>query len=139
MDYENAVPVQDIGAWYQLNFGANTGEQQTQDVKPSVTNALGELLIYSVQAKTYAEFIISGATMIEQDIKRDIAMDIAPNTEPLAGTVAPPIGAPVIAQPLAMAVANREKLVEYSEKLAAVVKSIDSILARVKIKEEQNI
>ena len=73
---------------------------------------------------------------IDQDIKSDIMKDITP-VFPNAG-MTPPTLAPAT-QPLAMAVANREKLVEYSEKLAAVIKSIDSILARVKIKEEQQV
>lgn len=136
MDYENAVPVQDIGAWYQLNFGSNTDGQQPQEIKPSVTNALGELLVYSAQVKAYAEFIMSAANAIEQDIKRDIAMDIKPILDPIVIGGAP---MPPVPQPLAAVVANRDKFVEYSEKLAAVVKSIDSILARVKIKEEQQI
>ena len=130
MDYENVAPVDNIGDWYQL-FTGNTTAEQPQEVKPSVTNALGELLIYAAQANAYASFINNIVNGIDQDIKSDIMKDITPvfpNTEMASAT-----------QSLAMAVANREKLVEYSEKLAAVVKSIDSILARVKIKEEQNV
>lgn len=133
MDYENASPVQDIGAWYNLFSGNNTVEEP-KEIKPSVTNALGELLIYSAQASAYANFINVTMGMIEQDIKRDIMEDAAP-VSAFAGPNAPAMTPPV--QPLATVVANRQKLVEYSEKLAAVIKSIDSILARVKIKEEQ--
>ena len=135
MDYENVAPVQDIGAWYNL-FSGNNAAEEPKEIKPSVTNALGELLIYSAQASAYANFINTTMGMIEQDIKRDIMEDAAPVsafTGPAAPTMVPP------AQPLAVVVANRQKLVEYSEKLAAVVKSIDSILARVKIKEEQQV
>ena len=133
MDYENAAPVQDIGAWYNLFSGNNTVEEP-KEVKPSTTNALGELLIYAAQASAYTNFINNIVNGIDQDIKSDIMKDITP-VFPNAG-MTPPTLAPAT-QPLAMAVANREKLVEYSEKLAAVIKSIDSILARVKIKEEQ--
>ena len=133
MDYENAAPVQDIGAWYNLFSGNNTAEEP-KEVKPSTTNALGELLIYAAQASAYANFINSAMNTIEQDIKSDIMRDTAP-VLPNAGMAPPTLASAT--QPLAMAVANREKLVEYSEKLAAVIKSIDSILARVKIKEEQ--
>ena len=132
MDYENAA-IQDIGAWYNLFRNDSVGTQQTQDVKPSVTNALGELLIYSTQAIAYTNFINGTVSSIEQDIKGDIMYDIGfPNTARQETTAAPVVKP----QPLAMAVENRQKLVEYSEKLAAVIKSIDSILARVKIKEE---
>ena len=142
MDYENAAPVQDIGAWYNLFSGNNTAEEP-KEVKPSTTNALGELLIYAAQASAYANFINGAMNTIEQDIKSDIMRDAAP--APIVpvggvGAAAPTMVAAIpTIQPLAMAVANREKLVEYSEKLAAVIKSIDSILARVKIKEEQNV
>ena len=142
MDYENVQPVQDIGAWYNLFSGNNTAEEP-KEVKPSTTNALGELLIYAAQASAYANFINSAMNTIEQDIKSDIMRDAAPApVVPISGAgAAVPTMATTIPtiQPLAMAVANREKLVEYSEKLAAVIKSIDSILARVKIKEEQNV
>ena len=139
MDYENAAPVQDIGAWYNLFSGNNTAEEP-KEIKPSVTNALGELLIYAAQASAYANFINGAMNTIEQDIKSDIMRDATPVSPVLPAGVGavPPVAIPEI-QPLAMAVANRGKLVEYSEKLAAVIKSIDSILARVKIKEEQNV
>ena len=132
MDYENVTPVDNIGDWYQL-FTGNTTAEQPQEVKPSVTNALGELLIYAAQASAYAGFINNIVNGIDQDIRSDIVRDITPALPnmPPAATLATGV------QPLAMAVANRGKLVEYSEKLAAVVKSVDSILARVKIKEEQ--
>lgn len=134
MDYENAAPVQDIGAWYNLFNGNNTADEP-KEVKPVVTNALGELLIYSAKARAYAEFIIGATNSIESDIKRDIATDISPVVDPYATQAIPT--SVVTPQPLAMAVANRDKLVEYSEKLAETVKAIDSILARVKIKEQQ--
>ena len=134
MDYENASPVQDIGAWYNLFSGNNTGEEP-KEIKPSITNALGELLIYSAKARAYAEFISGATNTIESDIKRDIVTDINPAYDPYATQAIPT--SVVTPQPLAMAVANRDKLVEYSEKLAETVKAIDSILARVKIKEEQ--
>ena len=134
MDYENAAPVQDIGAWYNL-FNGNNAADEPKEVKPAVTNALGELLIYSAKARAYAEFIIGAANSIESDIKRDIATDISPVVDPYATQAIPT--SVVTPQPLAMAVANRDKLVEYSEKLAETVKAIDSILARVKIKEQQ--
>lgn len=134
MDYENAAPVQDIGAWYNLFSGNNTGEEP-KEIKPSITNALGELLIYSAKARAYAEFISGATNTIESDIKRDIITDINPVVDPYATQAIPT--SVVTPQPLAMAVANRDKLVEYSEKLAETVKAIDSILARVKIKEEQ--
>lgn len=134
MDYENAAPVQDIGAWYNLFNGNNTVDEP-KEVKPAATNALGELLIYSAKVRAYAEFIIGAANSIESDIKRDIATDISPVVDPYATQAIPT--SVVTPQPLAMAVANRDKLVEYSEKLAETVKAIDSILARVKIKEQQ--
>lgn len=134
MDYEN-TPVQDIGAWYNLFSGNNVAEEP-KEIKPSVTNALGELLIYAAQASAYANFISTTMGTIEQDIKMDIMKDATP-VSAITGPAVPTV-APVI-QPLAVAVANRKNLVEYSEKLAAVVKSIDSILARVKIKEEQQV
>lgn len=134
MDYENAAPVQDIGAWYNLFNGNNTADEP-KEVKPAVTNALGELLIYSAKARAYAEFIIGATNSIESDIKRDIVTDINSIVDPYAAQAIPT--SVVTPQPLAMAVANRDKLVEYSEKLAETVKAIDSILARVKIKEQQ--
>lgn len=134
MDYENVAPVQDIGAWYNLFNGNNTADEP-KEVKPAVTNALGELLIYSAKARAYAEFIIGATSSIESDIKRDIATDISPVVDPYATQAIPT--SVVTPQPLAMAVANRDKLVEYSEKLSETVKAIDSILARVKIKEQQ--
>ena len=133
MEYENAAPVQDIGAWYNL-FSGNNAAEEPKEIKPSVTNALGELLIYAAQATAYAEFINATMSTIERDIKVDIARDTVPISA-FSEPNAPPM--PPVVQPLATAVANRKSLVEYSEKLAAVVKSIDSILARVKIKEEQ--
>lgn len=135
MDYENVTPNQSIGDWYNLFNGNNVAAdgQQAQETKPAVTNALGELLIYSAKARAYAEFISGAANMIEQDVKRDIQDDIMPITNVLPDVVRPAV-AP---QPLAMAVANREKLVKCSESLAEVIKAIDSILARVKIKEQQ--
>ena len=138
MEYENAAPVQDIGAWYSLFRGDET-EDKAQEIKPSVTNALGELMIYATQAVAYANFIASNMSSIKNDIETDIVTDIAAAP---AVNVAITNGVPVapivpVVQPLSMAVANRQKIVECSEKLAAVVKSIDSILARVKIKEQQ--
>ena len=133
MDYENVAPVDNIGDWYQL-FTGNTTAEEPKEVKPSVTNALGELLIYAAQASAYAGFINNIANGINQDIREDIVRDITPTYPNM-----PPATIAAGVQPLAIAVANREKLVEYSENLAAVVKSIDSILARVKIKEEQQV
>lgn len=133
MDYENVTPVDNIGDWYQL-FTGNTTAEQPQEVKPSVTNALGELLIYAAQASAYTGFINNIVNGIDQDIRSDIVRDITPTLPNI-----PPATIAASVQPLAIAVANRGKLVEYSEKLAAVVKSIDSILARVKIKEEQQV
>ena len=137
MDYENVTPNQSIGDWYNLFNGNNVADgQQVQETKPAANNALGELLIYSAKARAYAEFITGAVNMIEQDVKRDIQDDIRPNLDPAVTMGAIPTSA-TMPKPLAMAVANREKLVECSEKLAEVVKAIDSILARVRIKEQQ--
>ena len=137
MDYENVAPPQNIGDWYNLFSGNNVADgQQPQETKSASTNALGELLIYSAKAKAYADFINGAVNMIEQDVKRDIQDDIRPVMDPAVTMGAIPTSA-VVPQPLAMAVANRAKLVECSEKLAEVIKAIDSILARVRIKEQQ--
>ena len=129
MDYENE-PVENIGDWYTLFKGDNTAVEEPKETKPVVSNALSELIVYSTQAAAYANFISANVGSIKRDIEADIAADAV--SEP-----APPEAMGIAPQPLALAVANRHKLVEYSEKLAAVIKSIDSILARVKFKEQQ--
>ena len=137
MDYENVAPPQNIGDWYNLFSGNNVADgQQPQETKPAPTNALGELLIYSAKARAYADFITGAVNMIEQDVKRDIQDDIRPIMDPAVTMGAIPTST-TISQPLAMAVANRERLVECSEKLVEAIKVIDSILARVRIKEQQ--
>ena len=132
--YENKPVVDNITDWYQLFKGDNT-DVQHQDTKKAPT-ALAELLLYSMQAKAYADFISGGMNSIEVDIKSDIVKDTIPSQslDPLAGQVVAG-QAPVQLQPLEGVVKNRQKIVENAEKLLETIRAIDSILSRVKLKE----
>lgn len=137
MDYENAIPVDNIGDWYQLFRGDNIAP--TEEGKPAATpNVVGELLIDAIKLKEYANFISQFANSIEQDIRTDITMDIAPVLVPaVPGDMAAPVAPIPVIQPLKLAADRREMVVKYAGELSTLVNAIDSILARVKFKEQQ--
>lgn len=135
IDYTNKSAEDNITNWYQLFKGDNTDAQRDQDTKKTPT-ALAELLLYSMQAKAYADFISGGMNSIEMDIKSDIVKDTMPvqSLDPLASQVVAGQMSPQL-QPLEGIVKNRQKVVENAEKLLEVIRAIDSILSRVKFKE----
>lgn len=130
--------ISDLGNWYQL---FKNSEDPQPEVKPAETtkpsSALANLMLYAAQAAAYADFISSAMKTVDSDIKADITKDIAIpaffGTTPVMPDPASPASSAW--QPLAIVAANREKLVEYSDKLTELVKAIDSILSRVKVKE----
>ena len=137
MDYENATPVENIGDWYQLFRGDNVAP--TEEGKPAATpNVVGELLIDAIKLREYANFISQFANSIEQDIRTDIITDIVPMVIPPIGDIsATPVTPVPVIQPLKLAADRRETVVKYAGELSTLVNAIDSILARVKFKEQQ--
>lgn len=133
MEYNN-TPNENIGDWYQLFKSDGQESQQSDTQKPSTS--LAELLLYSMQAKAYADFIAGGMNSIEMDIKSDIVKDAMPvqSLDPLASQAIAGQMPPQL-QPLEGIVKNRQKIVENAEKLLETVRAIDSILSRVKLKE----
>lgn len=135
MDYEaNVSPIQNIGDWYQLWKGGDEAAETDKPAAPS--NTVGELLIDAIRLREYANFIAQFATSIEQDINNDIKADIFPIV-PAAPMAVVDGGVVPVIQPLKMAVEKRGTAVKYASELSTLVNAIDSILARVKFKEQQ--
>jgi len=137
MDY-NSAPNENIGDWYQLFITDNSQQVEPKEQVVAAKNALGELMIYAIQAKACSELITGIMNSIDLDIRNDILNDERGDTVSSAVANGYPVeqGPAVIApKPLSMAITNRDKMVKAAEKLNALVKSVDSILSRVKIKE----
>ena len=133
MEYENK-PAESIGDWYQL--WKNNDEPSSEDKPAAPSNTVGELLIDAIKLREYANFISQFAGNIEQDINNDIRADIFPIIPPTPQAVVDAGVIPQAIQPLKMAVDRRETVVKYAEQLSTLVKAIDSILSRVKFKEQ---
>lgn len=139
MDY-NSAPNENIGDWYQLFITDNSQQVEPKEQTVAAKNALGELMIYTVQARACSEFIMNIMIGLDSIIKNDIINDeIAEfSTSDKASEVQDPQNTPGMVGPthsLTTIVLNRDNIVKASERLHELVRNVDSILARVKLKE----
>ena len=136
-DFDNfSIPTQDLRSWYREMKGLSTDDIQTQQnevkvAKPS--QSISDLMIYAIQLRCYANFLVAVANSIEGDIKLDIEKD---NTIIPASVVdsVEISGQPIteMPKPLDFAIKNRDAINTAASNVSELSKAIDSILSRVK-------